>query len=67
LRADLTKVPLITAPQLGVYVLQVSSLALPRDLTKTHLYHITDISNLPSILANGGLLSDCALAVWHTR
>ena len=26
------------------------------------LYHITDISNLPSILASGGLLSDCALA-----
>jgi ssDNA thymidine ADP-ribosyltransferase DarT-like protein len=42
--------------------LYISSLALPRDLTKTHLYHITDISNLPSILANGGLLSDCALA-----
>ena len=35
---------------------------MPRDLTKTYLYHITDISNLPSILTNGGLLSDCALA-----
>ncbi len=34
---------------------------MPRDLTKTYLYHITDISNLPPILANGGLLSDCAL------
>lgn len=44
------------------YVLQASSLALPRDLTKTYLYHITDISNLPSILVSGGLLSDCALA-----
>jgi hypothetical protein len=37
------------------------SLILPRDLTKTYLYHITDISNLPSILQNGGLLPDCAL------
>jgi hypothetical protein len=45
----------------GDYFLQVSSLALSRDLTKTHLYHITDLSNLPSILTNGGLLSDCAL------
>ncbi len=35
---------------------------MPRDLSKTHLYHITDISNLPSILVSGGLLSDCALA-----
>jgi hypothetical protein len=35
---------------------------LPRDLTKTYLYHITDLSNLPSILARGGLLSDCVLA-----
>jgi ssDNA thymidine ADP-ribosyltransferase, DarT len=35
---------------------------LSRDLTKTYLYHITDVSNLPSILGNGGLLSDCALA-----
>jgi hypothetical protein len=36
--------------------------AVPRDLAKTYLYHITDIANLPSILANGRLLSDCALA-----
>lgn len=43
-------------------VFRVMGLALPRDLTKTYLYHITDISNLPSILVNGGLLSDCALA-----
>lgn len=35
---------------------------MPRDLKKTYLYHITDLSNLPSILASGGLLSDCALA-----
>ncbi len=34
---------------------------MSRDLTKTYLYHITDVSNLPSILRNGGLLSDCAL------
>lgn len=35
---------------------------MPRDLSKTYLYHITDVSNLPSILSSGGLLSDCALA-----
>jgi hypothetical protein len=46
----------------SVYVVQPLSLALSRDLAKTYLYHITDVSNLSSILANGGLLSDCALA-----
>jgi hypothetical protein len=45
----------------AAYIVLPLSLALSRDLTKTHLYHITDVSNLPSILAIGGLLSDCAL------
>jgi hypothetical protein len=35
---------------------------LARDLAQTYLYHITDVANLPSILASGGLVSDCALA-----
>jgi len=43
-------------------VVQPLSIALSRDFTKTYLYHITDVSNIPSIVANGGLLSDCALA-----
>lgn len=32
------------------------------DIAKTAIYHITDMSNLPSILAAGRLLSDAALA-----
>ena len=32
------------------------------DIAKTAIFHITDVSNLPSILAAGGLLSDAALA-----
>jgi hypothetical protein len=36
--------------------------SLPRNLAKTLLYHITDVSNLKSILADGGLRSDVGLA-----
>ena len=36
--------------------------AMPRDLAKTYLYHITDVKNLPKIIQSGGLLSDAALA-----
>ena len=32
------------------------------DPAKVHLFHITDVDNLPSILAEGRLLSDVALA-----
>lgn len=32
------------------------------DLAKTYLYHITDVQNLPRIIATGALLSDSALA-----
>lgn len=32
------------------------------DVTKTNIYHITDIENLPAIIAAGGLRSDVALA-----
>jgi len=46
---------------------QPLSIALSRDFTKTYLYHITDVSNIPSIVANGGLLSDCALQAWRIR
>jgi hypothetical protein len=35
---------------------------LPRDLSKTFLYHITDVSNLKSIMADGALRSDVGLA-----
>lgn len=35
---------------------------MPRDLAKTLIYHITDIENLPSILSDGGLVSDMTLA-----
>ena len=34
---------------------------MSRDLSKTLIYHITDIANLPGILATGGLHSDVAL------
>jgi hypothetical protein len=33
-----------------------------RDLTKTLLYHITDVDNLAQIVSGGGLLSDAGLA-----
>jgi hypothetical protein len=35
---------------------------MPQDPAKTAIFHITDIANLPSILAVGGLLSDAKLA-----
>lgn len=35
---------------------------MARDLTKTLLYHITDVSNLALIVASGGLRSDVGLA-----
>lgn len=35
---------------------------MTRDLTKTYLYHITDVSNLGTIIAKGGLLSDVAIS-----
>jgi hypothetical protein len=35
---------------------------MPRDLTKTFIYHITDVSNLSSIIAKGGLMSDVAVS-----
>ncbi len=34
----------------------------PRDLSKTPIYHIADLTNLPGILQSGGLLSDALLA-----
>jgi ssDNA thymidine ADP-ribosyltransferase, DarT len=36
-----------------------------RDLSKTLLYHITDVSNLALIVAGGGLLSDSGLATMN--
>lgn len=35
---------------------------MQRDLTKTYIYHITDVSNLGAIIGAGGLLSDVALS-----
>lgn len=35
---------------------------MPRDLTKTYIYHITDVTNLTKIIGNGGLLSDVAIS-----
>lgn len=35
---------------------------MSRDLSKTYLYHITDVSNLATIIAKGGLLSDVAIS-----
>lgn len=35
---------------------------MPRDLSKTRIYHITDVSNLAAIIAKGGLLSDVAIS-----
>lgn len=35
---------------------------MARDLTKTLLFHITEVSNLALIVASGGLLSDVGLA-----
>ena len=32
------------------------------DPLKTLIYHITDVSNLPAVVAAGGLLSDSALS-----
>lgn len=32
-----------------------------RDLSKTYIYHITDLANLPGIFAQGGLRSDIAM------
>lgn len=34
---------------------------MPLDLKKTYIYHITDVSNLPAILAAGGLQSDAVI------
>lgn len=34
---------------------------MARDLSKTFIYHITDVANLPSIFAQGGLRSDIAM------
>ena len=35
---------------------------MPHDLEKILIYHITDVANLPGILAEGGLLSDAIMA-----
>ncbi|MCG9027364.1 type II toxin-antitoxin system toxin DNA ADP-ribosyl transferase DarT [Laribacter hongkongensis] len=35
------------------------------DLNKIRLFHITDISNLPSIVSNGGIFSDAAMRIAH--
>lgn len=35
---------------------------MQRDLSKTYIYHITDVNNLPTIIDKGGLLSDVAIA-----
>jgi len=35
---------------------------MPRDPASTNIYHITDIANLPSIIARGGLISDARIA-----
>ena len=35
---------------------------MPHDPAATRLYHITDVSNLPGILAAGGLRSDVGMA-----
>lgn len=35
---------------------------MSRDLAKTYIYHITDVSNLGGIVAGGGLLSDVAIS-----
>lgn len=35
---------------------------MARDLAQTPIYHITDASNLPGIIAGGGLVSEAALA-----
>lgn len=35
---------------------------MARDLNKTYLFHITDVTNLSSIIAKGGLLSDIAIS-----
>lgn len=35
---------------------------MARDLTKTYLYHITDVTNLECIIARSGLLSDIAIS-----
>lgn len=35
---------------------------MARDLNKTYLYHITDVTNLSNIIAKGGLLSDTAIS-----
>lgn len=34
---------------------------MARDLSKTYIYHITAIDNLPDIVAAGGLHSDAAM------
>ena len=39
---------------------------MPLDLSKTYLYHITDIENLPGILNAGGLLSDATVGAVNT-
>jgi hypothetical protein len=40
---------------------------VPRNPATTHLYHITDASNLPSIIASGALLSDVAVSQINHR
>ncbi len=41
---------------------------MPVDPATTRIYHITDVANLPGILAGGGLQSDAAMAGQeHTR
>jgi hypothetical protein len=37
------------------------------DLSAIHLFHITDVSNLPAILKSGGLLSDVGLVGGHHK
>jgi hypothetical protein len=34
---------------------------MAQDLSKTYIYHITDVANLPGIFAQGGLRSDTAM------
>src|SRR5688572_18575557 len=40
----------------------MGQIVMPIDIAVTSIYHITDIENLPAILATGGLVSDVALA-----
>jgi hypothetical protein len=45
---------------------------MPHDLENILIYHITDVANLPDILAEGGLQSDAVMVkrnpeIWRMR